>query len=45
MRADAERNGAQWVKRADARITKIGYLLRRTRLDELPNFGVFSPAV
>ena len=25
-----------WVKRADNRITKIGSILRRTRLDELP---------
>ena len=36
MRVDAERDGAQWVKRADNRITKIGSILRRTRLDELP---------
>ena len=36
MRVDAERDGAQWVKSADSRITKIGAILRRTRLDELP---------
>ena len=36
MRVDAERDGAEWVKRADSRIAKIGPLLRRTRLDELP---------
>ena len=36
MRVDAEHDGAQWVKRADSRITRIGSLLRRTRLDELP---------
>lgn len=36
MRVDAERDGAQWVKRADSRITRIGSVLRRTRLDELP---------
>ena len=36
MRIDAERDGAQWVKRADTRITTIGSFLRRTRLDELP---------
>jgi len=36
MRVDAERDGAQWVKRADSRITTIGSFLRRTRLDELP---------
>ena len=31
-----ERDGAQWVQYSDPRITKIGYFLRRTRLDELP---------
>lgn len=36
MRIDAERDGAQWVQYSDPRITKIGYFLRRTRLDELP---------
>ena len=36
MRIDAEKNGAQWVKRSDSRITKIGSFLRVTRLDELP---------
>jgi len=36
MRHDAERNGAVWAKAADARITPIGRLLRRSRFDELP---------
>ncbi|WP_255439841.1 exopolysaccharide biosynthesis polyprenyl glycosylphosphotransferase [Synechococcus sp. PROS-9-1] len=36
MRVNAERNGAQWVKRSDSRITSIGSFLRRTRIDELP---------
>jgi lipopolysaccharide/colanic/teichoic acid biosynthesis glycosyltransferase len=36
MRTDAERNGAQFAKSGDARITPIGRLLRRTRIDELP---------
>lgn len=36
MRVDAERHGAQWVGRADPRITPIGRLLRLTRIDELP---------
>lgn len=36
MRIDAEKKGAQWSTRSDSRITKIGAILRRTRLDELP---------
>lgn len=37
MRVDAEANGkAQWAKVADDRITRLGYFLRRSRLDELP---------
>ena len=36
MKIKAELNGAQWVKRNDHRITKVGYLIRMTRLDELP---------
>jgi len=43
MRTDAESEGAQWVKSVDSRITSIGSLLRRTRLDELPQLWcVFS---
>ena len=36
MKIDAEKNGVQWSKRSDPRITKIGRLLRATRIDELP---------
>ena len=36
MRTDAEHQGAQWSSRLDSRITKVGFLLRITRLDELP---------
>jgi sugar transferase (PEP-CTERM system associated) len=37
MRTDAEANtGAVWARPNDDRITPIGRLLRRTRLDELP---------
>lgn len=36
MRTDAEKNGAQFAKQGDARITPIGKFLRRTRIDELP---------
>lgn len=36
MVADAEKNGAEWAKEDDKRITLIGKLLRKTRIDELP---------
>ncbi len=38
MVPDAERDGPQWAKHADQRITPVGRLLRRSRLDELPQF-------
>jgi len=37
MRADAEADGKpQWARVADDRITRFGHILRRSRLDELP---------
>ncbi len=37
MSVDAERKGeAQWATPRDPRVTRVGRLLRRTRLDELP---------
>ena len=33
---DAEKNGAVWATKNDPRITPIGRVLRKTRLDELP---------
>jgi sugar transferase (PEP-CTERM system associated) len=36
MSTNAERGGAVWAAEGDPRITKIGALLRRTRMDELP---------
>jgi sugar transferase (PEP-CTERM system associated) len=39
MRADAEAaTGPVWARKNDDRITAIGRLMRRTRLDELPQF-------
>lgn len=36
MRTDAEKNGAQWAQKNDARTTPIGGILRASHLDELP---------
>lgn len=36
MGVDAEAKGAQWAKKGDSRVTKVGALIRKTRLDELP---------
>jgi lipopolysaccharide/colanic/teichoic acid biosynthesis glycosyltransferase len=36
MVESAESTGAVWASEHDARITPIGHILRRTRLDELP---------
>ncbi len=37
MRADAEKDGApQWAAQRDARVTRVGVLIRKLRIDELP---------
>lgn len=36
MTTDAENNGPQWADQDDRRCTKLGKVLRKTRLDELP---------
>lgn len=36
MRQDAEKNGAVWAAKNDARVTRFGKLMRKTRIDELP---------
>jgi len=36
MRPDAEKNGPEWAKKNDDRATKIGKILRKIHLDELP---------
>ena len=38
MVRDAENDGAQWAEINDARITAFGNILRRSRIDELPQF-------
>ena len=38
MQVDAEADGPVWAAPNDARVTRVGRLLRRTRLDELPQF-------
>ncbi len=35
---NAEKNGAQWASKNDSRVTKFGKFLRKTRLDEIPQF-------
>lgn len=36
MKTDAEKDGAQFAKKNDSRITRIGAFMRKTRIDELP---------
>jgi sugar transferase (PEP-CTERM system associated) len=37
MRSDAERDGvARWAAKNDARVTRVGTFIRKTRIDELP---------
>ena len=38
MRIDAEKDGVQWASAGDPRITRAGRIIRRFRLDELPQF-------
>jgi lipopolysaccharide/colanic/teichoic acid biosynthesis glycosyltransferase len=38
MGANAESKGAQWAQKNDVRVTRVGRFLRRSRLDEVPQF-------
>lgn len=38
MRINSERNGAIWAEKNDPRITKVGKFIRKTRIDEIPQF-------
>jgi sugar transferase (PEP-CTERM system associated) len=41
MRTDAEKDGvARWASTNDARITRVGQFIRKTRIDELPQLFV-----
>jgi lipopolysaccharide/colanic/teichoic acid biosynthesis glycosyltransferase len=43
MITDAEKNGAQWASKNDARVTKVGAFIRKVRIDELPQiFNVLN---
>ncbi|EJT6498976.1 sugar transferase [Clostridium perfringens] len=36
MTINAESNGAQWARKDDPRVTKVGKFIRKTRIDEIP---------
>ena len=36
MRLDAEKDGPQWAKKNDNRITRVGKIIRKFRIDEIP---------
>ncbi len=38
MVSDAEKDGAVWAKKGDDRVTSFGAILRKTHLDEIPQF-------
>jgi sugar transferase (PEP-CTERM system associated) len=38
MRTDAEKNGAVWASKDDPRVTRVGRIIRKLRIDELPQF-------
>jgi sugar transferase (PEP-CTERM system associated) len=38
MRVDAEKNGPVWAKSDDDRMTRVGRIIRKIRIDEIPQF-------
>jgi exopolysaccharide biosynthesis polyprenyl glycosylphosphotransferase len=36
MVADAEKDGPQWAEKDDRRVTRVGRIIRKTRIDEIP---------
>ena len=43
MSMDAEKNGAQWAQEVDPRVTRVGDIIRKYRIDELPQlFNVLN---
>jgi sugar transferase (PEP-CTERM system associated) len=38
MRIDAEQDGPKWADDNDARVTRVGRMIRKLRVDELPQF-------
>ncbi|MBA3442152.1 MAG: TIGR03013 family PEP-CTERM/XrtA system glycosyltransferase [Pyrinomonadaceae bacterium] len=38
MRTDAEKNGPVWANSADNRVTRVGRIIRKIRVDEIPQF-------
>ncbi|ALA59804.1 TIGR03013 family XrtA/PEP-CTERM system glycosyltransferase [Nitrospira moscoviensis] len=38
MTKDAEKGGPRWAQAQDPRVSRVGWWLRKTRLDELPQF-------
>ena len=38
MRVDAEKDGPVWARNADDRVTRVGRIIRKIRVDEIPQF-------
>ncbi|HEX8745590.1 MAG TPA: TIGR03013 family XrtA/PEP-CTERM system glycosyltransferase [Pyrinomonadaceae bacterium] len=38
MRTDAEKNGPVWARDSDDRVTRVGRIIRKIRVDEIPQF-------